>query len=90
MMGSQESLTSMQSSAFRRRGVGNISKDMESIVSSWITPLHTAAAEGRCDQLNLLLEYSEVDINIQTKQYNDYEGIIVLNNTPLHLAIENG
>ena len=62
---------------------------MESIVSSWITPLHTAAAEGRCDQLNLLLEYEEVDINIQTKLYNDYEEVIVLNNTPLHLAIEN-
>ncbi|KAI6654314.1 Long-chain-fatty-acid--CoA ligase [Oopsacas minuta] len=90
--GSQESILSLQSSSYRnfKKGFGNTTKDMESIVSSWVTPLHTAAAEGRCDQLNLLLEYEEVDINIQTKLYNDYEGIIVLNNTPLHLAIENG
>ena len=63
---------------------------MANILSSWSTPIHQAAEEGRNDQLNLLLEYPDLDVNIQTKIYNDYEGIIVVHNTPLHLAAANG
>lgn len=65
-------------------------RDMANILSSWSTPIHQAAEEGRNDQLNLLLEYPDLDVNIQTKIYNDYEGIIVVHNTPLHLAAANG
>lgn len=65
-------------------------QEMQSIISSWKTPLHNAAASGRCDELNLLLEYPQINVNIQTKRYNEYEGLISLDNTPLHLAAKNG
>ena len=91
-MNSRESVYSGFSSAYpaSRHGTTADSQEMQSIISSWKTPLHIAATEGRCDQLNLLLEHPNVDINLQTKRYNEYEGIIKLHNTPLHLAAQNG
>ena len=86
---SHESLTSSLYAA-SKTGQGFNTHDMKSIISSWKTPLHNAAAEGRCDELNLLLSYPQVDINIQTKRYNEYDGLITLDNTPLHLAAKNG
>ena len=73
-----------------KHGMTADTQKMQSIISSWKTPLHIAASEGRCDELNLLLEYPYIDINLQTKRYNEYEGIIKLDNTPLHLAAQNG
>ena len=90
-MNSHESVYSGISSAYpaSKHLTISYSQDMQNIISSWKTPLHIAASEGRCDELNLLLEHQQVDINLQTKRYNEYEGIIKLDNTPLHLAAQN-
>ena len=87
IMGSRNTVYSVTSTGHSHKYVA---EDMESIISSWTTPLHTAASDGRCDQLNLLLAHPELDINIQSKLYNEYLGEIELDNTPLHLAAENG
>ena len=91
-MKSRESIYSGISSVnpSSKHGVTTNTQEMHDIISSWKTPLHSAASEGRCDELNLLLEYQYIDINVQTKRYNEYEGIIKLDNTPLHLAAQNG
>eukprot|EP00800_Vazella_pourtalesii_P002635 TRINITY_DN1257_c1_g1_i14.p1 TRINITY_DN1257_c1_g1~~TRINITY_DN1257_c1_g1_i14.p1 ORF type:complete len:744 (+),score=144.67 TRINITY_DN1257_c1_g1_i14:59-2290(+) len=86
---SMESITSAVSHSRSMRASSFEVRDMANILSSWSTPIHQAAEEGRNDQLNLLLEYPDLDVNIQTKIYNDYEGIIVVHNTPLHLAAAN-
>ena len=87
---SLESVSSVMSNARSIKMSAFDVRDMSSILSSWSTPIHQAAEEGRNDQLNLLLEYPDLDVNIQTKIYNDYEGVIVVHNTPLHLAAANG
>ena len=90
LMGSRNTIASITPSSISHSYKPTMAEEMESIISSWSTPLHTAASEGRCDQLNLLLEYPELDINIQTKIYNEFLGVIELDNTPLHLAAQNG
>ncbi|KAI6650853.1 Vanilloid receptor [Oopsacas minuta] len=90
---STESLASGISSSYyptSRNSLPVNTQEMKCIIESWKTPLHNAAAAGRCDELNLLLEFPHINVNIQTKRYNEYEGLITLDNTPLHLAAKNG